>query len=106
MPPCTALGDEKSQTRKVDLVPFDLAIPVLTGWDLSYICSDQNVEEIGTWIESFNYEPNQGEVRTTAGMRPSGYLRYTIRSLLRDEDRNDSNRFRHRVSILGFDRER
>lgn len=91
---CVSLGDPSSETRTIEWLPFDVAVPMLTGWDLSYFCNDQHVEEIGVWIDGFQYAPS--------GRR--GTLEYTIRSILRDDDGGDGNVFRHRVSVLGFDR--
>ncbi|MGH8578909.1 MAG: hypothetical protein ACREVK_01865 [Gammaproteobacteria bacterium] len=84
------------ESRIISRVPFDVAVPVLTGWDLSYPCDGQRVEAIGTGIQGFNFT------------RPAGgagaVLDYTLRSVLRDKDGGDGHRFRHRVSILGFNR--
>ena len=91
---CVSLGDPSSETRTIEWLPFDVAVPILTGWDLSYFCNDQHVEEIGVWIDGFQYAPS--------GRR--GTLEYTLRSILRDDDGGDGNVFRHRVSVLGFDR--
>lgn len=85
-----------SESRIANRVPFDVAVPVLTGWDLSYPCNDQNVEEIGTWIEGFKYTVGVGSA--------PGVLEYTLRSVLNDEDGGDGYVFRRRVSILGFNR--
>ncbi|MGH9894584.1 MAG: hypothetical protein ACREA0_21920, partial [bacterium] len=82
--------------RTISLVPFDVAVPVLTGWDLSYPCNDQHVKAIGTKIQRFNFARPAG----SAG----GVLDYELRSVLRDKDGGDGHRFRHRVSILGFNR--
>ena len=90
---CVSLGDPSSETRTIEWLPFDVAIPILTGWDLSYFCNDQHVEEIGVWIDGFQYAPG--------GRRK---FEYTLRSILRDEDGGNGNVFRHRVSVLGFDR--
>jgi hypothetical protein len=93
---CVAFGDPESESRTISQVPFDIAIPVLTGWDLSYVCDDEPVEEIGIWIDSFEYTGPAGG--------PGGLLKYTIAAVLHDQDRGNANRFRHRVSILGFNR--
>lgn len=85
-----------SESRTSNHVSFDVAVPVLTGWDLAYPCNDQHVEEIGTWIEGFKYT---GPTRSTGGV-----LEHTLRSVLHDKDKGDGHRFRHRVSILGFNR--
>ncbi|MGH8604284.1 MAG: hypothetical protein ACREXR_16365, partial [Gammaproteobacteria bacterium] len=91
---CISTGDPASATRTVERVPFPVAIPVLTGWDLRYVCDDEPVEEVGVWIENFEYIPGGY----------NGSLNYTVISVLHDEDKGEDNRFRHRVALLGFDR--
>ncbi|MGH9894585.1 MAG: hypothetical protein ACREA0_21925 [bacterium] len=60
----------------------------------AYVCDAEPVEEVGIWIESFDYTPGgYNGCSTTQSHR-----------VLHDEDRGEDNRFRHRVSILGFDR--
>jgi hypothetical protein len=91
---CEASGDRGIETRSIRNIPFDVAIPVLTGWDLSYMCDDQHVQVIGFWIEHFHYDL----------LRPgrNGRLTYDVRAVLHDEDYGEARRFRHRVSVLGF----
>jgi hypothetical protein len=88
------IDSEELETRTIERLPFDVAIPVLTGWDLSFVCHDQNVEEIGVYIRDFHYTPR--------GRR--GILEYNLWSMLHDQDENDGTRFRHKVSFIGFDR--
>ena len=45
-----------ASTSADDGLPYDVAIPVLTGWELSYGCDDAEVEEIGAWIGGFAYD--------------------------------------------------
>jgi hypothetical protein len=88
-------GPHGVQTQEfvIDNIPYEFAIPMLTGWDLDYGCSnDNNVLEIGASIDEFHYrEPGD----------PPGRLRYKVCSVLRDE--NDPGfGFRHKVTILGI----
>jgi hypothetical protein len=32
-------------------IPYEYAVPKLTGWNVGYTASDQHVKEIGIWIE-------------------------------------------------------
>ena len=82
----------EAESRTVDLVPFDVAVPVLTGWDISYPCNDQHVQAIGTGIQSFTFSRPMD--------RPGAQIDYTLRSVLRDKNGGDGSRFRHRISIL------
>ncbi len=82
--------------RKITNVPFAVAIPVLTGWDLSYACNDENVEEIGIWIDDFTY--------VGPGAAGNGTLEYGLKAVLHDEGRDENAVFRHRIGVLGFER--
>lgn len=91
---CVGRGGIRTKEYVIENVPFEYAVPVLTGWDLAYGCSDQHVAEIGTWISDFKYEMHPNKT--------TGTLRYTISSILHDEDNLPFHRFDHRVSVLGF----
>jgi hypothetical protein len=52
---CVFFGNEGLDRRTVRGLPYDVAIPVLTGWELAYGCDDQQVQEIGAWIGGFHY---------------------------------------------------
>jgi hypothetical protein len=79
---------------KVEDVPFDYAVPVLTGWQLEYPCSDHDVEQIGVWITGFHYD---------AGTKT---LFYTVESTLDDDAvlGQHTGEARFAVSILGLNR--
>lgn len=87
-------GGVKTKEYVVENIPFEYAVPMLTGWELAYFCDDENVAKIGIWITTFQYDKSADE--------PTGTLRYTISSILRDKDGSPGHLFRHRVSILGF----
>lgn len=91
---CVSLGEANSDGRVIEGVPFDVAIPVLTGWDLSYVCDDEHVAEIGVWLDGFTYTPGEHSGQ--------GRLEYLVHYRLKDEDGGNANRFRHRMSLLGF----
>lgn len=75
-------------------IPYEKAIPVLTGWDLHYSCrKDHHVREAGIWISSWNYTKPPRSAR--------GKLKYTLSRVLRDDEAN-SFEVLHRVSILGL----
>jgi len=74
---------------KVEQVPFDYAVPVLTGWDLSYECSEHHVMRIGVYIVEFDYDAT------------TGTLHYTVFSTLRD-DSDHGHDARYQVGILGL----
>jgi hypothetical protein len=87
-------GGRKIQRIEIRNLPFDYAVPMLTGWDLSYSCNDENVDEIGIWLENIRYEKEPASA--------TGTLRYTVTSELRDEDAYPGHFSRHKVSILGL----
>ena len=69
---------------------------MLTGWDLTYGCDDEHVADVGVWLEDFSYEK--------APDAPTGTLRYTLGSVLRDKDRDPYHAIRHKVDILGLNK--
>ncbi len=80
----------------VENVPFEYAIPVLTGWSLNYHGDDQHVLKMGVHIDSWTYSKEPGAL--------SGTLRYTVSSSLRDNDTEESTVRTTKVSILGIRR--
>ncbi len=83
----------KSKDIVIDNIPYEYAVPMLTGWDVGYTVSDQHVKEIGIWIDEISYrEPND----------PPGRLRYKVSSVLHDDDTFPDNYFRHKITVLGL----
>jgi hypothetical protein len=87
--------EEHVEFYSVENVPFEYAIPVLTGWDLSYFQCDHHVERIGVYLVEFEYVKNPNA--------DTGTLNYTIFSTLRD-DSDNGHRGKYKVSILGFNK--
>lgn len=86
----------KEQTVDVEILdlPFQYAIPMLTGWELRYYCNDEEVKRLGLRIHDVSYN---------APGTPSGTLRYKVTGWLHDDDGVPGFRMRHKVHILGFD---
>lgn len=91
----TFKNDPESEEVVVKNVPYQFAVPVLKGWDLRFEYDDEDVREIGIWVESFDFE--RGDY--LAGL-PTGTLTYKVRYVLKDDDGNESYR-QFGVSILG-----
>jgi hypothetical protein len=89
-------GGTDREEYVVEDVPFDYALPLLTGWDLTYRCDDEQVTEVGIWLEDFSYEK--------APDAPTGTIRYTLGSVLRDRTGGNHHDFRHKVDILGLNK--
>ena len=92
-------GEELIQTRySVQNVPFDYAVPVLTGWQLEYPCSDHHVKTIGVWLKGFSYVKAPGA--------STGTLFYTIESTLADAALRGTHggEAQHKISVLGLNR--
>ena len=97
--PGTGYHDVVSQTIVEENLPFDYAVPMLTGWDIGLNSNgDSHIKEIGAWIASFTYD------------KDTGTLTYTIESAFHDKHK-DGGTFgqnrgagtpRYKVSILGF----
>ena len=84
----------KSKQVVIENIPYAYAIPVLTGWDIRYSTSDQNIKNIGIWIDDVHYDrpPNSS----------TGTLRYKVSSVLKDNDDDPDNAYAHKVTILGL----
>ncbi|HKS29121.1 MAG TPA: CARDB domain-containing protein [Pyrinomonadaceae bacterium] len=87
---CSETGTPpQSQEFVVEGVPFEFAIPMLTGWELGYLCTDRHVAEAGVWIDEWSYD------------KAARTLRYRLSSALRNKD-SDMYYRRHKVTILGL----
>lgn len=78
----------------VENVPFELAIPVLSGWELAYGGDDEHVTELGIGIDEWRYEKDPAAA--------VGTLRYTLTSVLRDKDGSPGHFSQHKVTVLGL----
>ena len=60
------------QSKEVEVVnlPFDYAVPILSGWSLEYPCDDEHVLDIGVWLDDIAYEKDPNE--------ETGVLRYRV----------------------------
>jgi hypothetical protein len=92
---CGELGGTgvKSEEFDIENIPFEYAIPMLTGWELHYLCGDHHVKEIGVWIDDWSYTKDPGA--------QAGRLHYKLSSILSD-DGNLDHVFSHKVSVLGL----
>lgn len=91
---CTAVGNSTPTLRnyRVD-VPYAYAVPVLSGWELGYVCTDHHVRQIGTAIVDWRFE------RRADGL--GGSVFYTVEQALGD-DSDNINYARVSVDILGL----
>jgi len=85
-------GVVHTETVRIYDLPYDYAVPLLTGWDLSYECDDQHVQRAGIWIHDIRFDPD------------SDGLEYKVSSILRDRNGAPSFNGTHRVSVLGLNR--
>lgn len=94
---CGSIGGYgHSDERMVFTVPFEFAIPVLSGWDLTYHCGDAHVRDVGVWIPKWKWEPG--------ALAAGGTLTYAIETRLADDDGLPGFVDRTQVKILGFRR--
>jgi hypothetical protein len=88
---------EVTQEVVIEGLPFDVAVPMLTGWDLHYDFGDEEVKKMGVWLDDIEYKkPLVGPARL------SGTLRYKVTSAFYDRNKDNSYSFKHNVCILGF----
>lgn len=85
----------------IEGIPFDYAIPMLSGWNLSYDFGDEHVEKVGVWLSDIEYDPPQPSGSGGVPELSGGTLRYKITSVLKD-DGSPSYFVDHNVHILGF----
>jgi hypothetical protein len=83
-------GPAVTEEFEIDNIPYEYAIPMLTGWELAYDCDDANVLEAGVRIDKWDYD------------RSIGKLRYTLSSVLRDDDSEPYFSHSHKVTVLGI----
>jgi hypothetical protein len=76
----------------IENIPYEFAVPMLTGWELSYLTDDQHVKEAGIWIDKWSYTPGS----------PGGTLRYKVSSILRDDDSTPAHLMRSNITVLGI----
>ncbi len=88
----SADGVVRTQTFRINELPYDYAIPMLTGWDLAYECEQQQVQQAGIWIHDIHFDPD------------SQSMEYKVSSILRDKDGAPSFNAVHRITVLGFNR--
>lgn len=85
-------GVVKTETFRIYDLPYDYAIPMLTGWDLNFECGDQHVQRAGIWIHDIRFDPG------------SRGLEYKVSSILRDRNGAPGFNAIHRISVLGLNR--
>jgi len=91
---CSAVGPSTPSVTqyRVD-VPYAYAVPVLSGWELGYVCTDHHVRQLGAAIIDWRFE------RRPDGL--GGTLYYTVEHLLGD-DSDNVNYARVSVDVLGM----
>jgi len=91
---CVGENGIKSSEFVIEKVPYEHAIPMLTGWELSYGCDDEHVKEIGVWVDEWSYIKDPGAL--------TGTLRYKLSSVLRDKDDYPFHTASHKITVLGL----
>ncbi|MEO7358343.1 MAG: CARDB domain-containing protein [Ignavibacteria bacterium] len=87
-------GPQPPEEFVIKNIPFQYAVPMLTGWELGYFCDDENIKRAGIRIENWTY--------TRDPLSGTGTLRYKLSSDFADKG-NDNSTFRsHNVTILGI----
>jgi len=87
-------GPIKTEDFVIDNIPYEYAIPMLTGWEIEYDCGDEEVKEIGIWLDKWSYNKNPGA--------STGKLSYSLSSFLSDKDGRPYFISRHKVTVLGI----
>jgi hypothetical protein len=93
-------GGERIESFVIKDIPFQYAIPVLTGWELRYPARDHHVREMGVEIQ---IPVGNGAYYEVDPQTQRGRLRYNLSSVLQDKDARPA--FfppRHRVTVVGL----
>lgn len=85
-------GNIRTQTFRINDLLYDYAVPMLTGWDLSYECGHQRVQRAGIWIHDIHFYPH------------SRSMEYKVSSILNNQDGTPSFNSSHRVTVMGLNR--
>jgi hypothetical protein len=83
----------KTKQITINNIPYDFAIPMLTGFEMKFGCDDEHVTEVGVWIDSMQYSKPAGQ---------NGTLSYTVSTILRDKNSSPGHASSHNVHILGL----
>lgn len=87
-------GSIKTEEFVIERIPFAYAIPVLSGWELGFLCNDHHIENIGIRIDEWSY--------TIDPATNLGTLKYKLSSAIKDKNTDDPNYSNHKVNILGL----
>jgi hypothetical protein len=49
-------GIREPDSGVIEGIPFDVAIPMLAGWNLRYDFDDEHVQRIGVWLSDIEYD--------------------------------------------------
>lgn len=79
---------------RVDDVPFQYGVPMLTGWDVGLHCSDEHVKKVGAWIDNWSWHREPGAA--------TGTLRYSVRTILEDKEPDTPLADGMQIEILGI----
>jgi len=94
----SGLQGETTQEFTIENIPYDFAVPMLTGWELRYeFGDDEELTKMGVWLDDIQY----GKLSVPT-VDTGGTLRYKITSALYDRNKKPGYDFNHKVTILGF----
>jgi hypothetical protein len=91
-------GGEHSYQVTIDQVPFDYAVPMLSGWEIGDLCDDSHVQKIGVWLSDYSYDKPPGAT--------TGTLHLTIDTAFEDDhgfrsSLDSAERFK--IRVLGIE---
>ncbi|MEP7145603.1 MAG: CARDB domain-containing protein [bacterium] len=89
-----ATGHTKQEEYVVKNIPYKFAIPILTGWELGYVCDDEHITKAGIRIDNWNYSKDP--------LTGKGVLTYKLSSDFSDKNDDNPDFRSHNITILGI----
>lgn len=86
---------QQSAMYSIRNIPYQYAVPLLSGWNLEFTCGDEEIKSIGVYIENWTYEL---ELNSPLGKK----MTYSLITNIDDGSGEVAAFANHKVSVLGI----
>jgi hypothetical protein len=86
---------QQSAMYSIRNIPYQYAVPLLSGWNLEFTCGDEEIKSIGVSIENWTYEL---ELNSPLGNK----MTYSLITNIDDGSGEVAAFANHKVSVLGI----